>query len=312
MNMISPNDNQRGESNPFAAHANSQVLSRVVKRPLVGVGKDGSELPVSGHVGTYTIHDGSPVFLGVVSDNYEVVQFKDIVQKAEQVMTNFFTPEQLDGVKIKDVMGRQGAFVERRYTVAAFSDALEYGNTTAKTLEVGTTVAAELRIATGYDGERRTTLSTGTRDLVCNNGMTALSSMDLFSRRHTKNSGNIDVFTPWLEECGPSFHNKVEQMREWANTPVRASQVEDVIRALPKMSNQKAEKILERVWKEMRERGNNAYAVTSALTFYSSHNSNEFPVRNTGNDNVATTLADRELQVQAWVGSEPFQQLLAA
>jgi hypothetical protein len=312
MNMISPNDNRPEYNDPFLAHANSKVLNPVVKRPLVGIGQDGSELPVSSHVGTYTVRDGRPVFLGVVSDSYEVVQFREIVQKAEQVMRDFFTPEQLDGVQIKDVMGRQGAFVERRYTVPAFSDALEYGNTTAKTLEVGTTLAAELRIATGYDGERRTTLSTGTKDLVCNNGMTAMKALDLFSRRHTKNSGNINVFTPWLEECGPAFHEKIEEMREWADTPVQLTQVEDVVRALPKMSNQKAEKILDRVWKEMNDRGNNAYAVTSALTYYSSHNSNEFPVRNTGNDNVATTLADRELEVQSWVRSEPFQQLLAA
>ena len=45
---------------------------------------------------------------------------------------------------------------------------------------------------------------------------------------------------------------------------------------------------------------------------FASHDSNEFPIRRTGNDNVATTLEDRQVEVRRWVQSEPFRALLAA
>ena len=67
-----------------------------------------------------------------------------------------------------------------------------------------------------------------------------------------------------------------------------------------------------RAARECADRGFNVYALTSAFTYYSSHNSDEFPIRNTGNDNVATTLASRQSEVTRWVSSSPFQLLLAA
>ena len=101
-------------------------------------------------------------------------------------------------------------------------------------------------------------------------------------------------------------------MRGWAETAITWTQIEDTIRALPSMSERKAERLLDRAARECADRGFNVYALTSAFTYYSSHNSDEFPIRNTGNDNVATTLASRQSEVTRWVSSSPFQRLLAA
>ncbi len=101
-------------------------------------------------------------------------------------------------------------------------------------------------------------------------------------------------------------------MREWTGTSLTWSQIEDTVRALPSVSDKKAEKHLERAARECADRGFNVYALTSAFTFYSSHNSDEFPIRQTGNDNVSTTLSDRQVEVSRWIKSEPFLALLAA
>lgn len=295
---------------PFAEHAGSPILSPVVARDLKGLTVDGgATLPVHGMVGNYTVRDGKPVFLGVVSESYEIVQMRDIVRSAEDAMRQFFTPDQLRTVKVRDCAAFNGAVVERRYTVHAFEKAVTYEG--RRGLNVGTTLAAELRLRTGYDGGTKTSLATGTLDLVCTNGMVAMKATDAIAKKHTRNN-TIDVFKVWLTDAVPQFEASLEEARRLAQTELRWSDVEEVIPQLPGMSERRAQQMLARIQTEVRDRGLNAYAVLSGFTYYSSHNSDEFPVRNTGNDNVLTALSDREAEVRKWTASPVFQQLLAA
>ena len=310
MSFIRGNDNlPRPEI--FASHAGSHVLNRVVKRPIQGISRDGLPLDMPGYVGTYANQDGQAVPLGVVSTTYEVVQMRDLCELAEAAMMNTFTPEQLNEIEIRDSSANKGAFVKREYVIKAFAEALQYGNATAQIVSLGTTVAATCAITTGYDGGTSTGIDIGTLDLVCNNGMTVLNSIDYMRRRHTSGA-TIGFFTKWLNDIMPKFQEQVATMRGWAETAITWTQIEDTIRALPSMSERKAERLLDRAARECADRGFNVYALTSAFTYYSSHNSDEFPIRNTGNDNVATTLASRQSEVTRWVSSSPFQRLLAA
>jgi BarA-like signal transduction histidine kinase len=236
---------------------------------------------------------------------------RDLCAAAERVMKDTFSPEQLGSVEIRDSSAGNGAWVQRQYVVKAFEEALKYGNATARTIDVGTTVAATCSITTSFDGGSSTQLGIGTLDLVCQNGMTALNSVDHFRKKHTK-SATADVFEDWLTDLGPRFKEQITTMKQWSDTTLTWTQIEETIRNLPSVSEKKAEKLLERAARECAERGFNVYALTSAFTYYSSHNSHEFPIRNTGNDNVATTLADRQTEVGRWVRSQPFAQLLAA
>ena len=311
MNMIRNDNNPNVDA--FAKASTSSILSPVVTRDLKGIGVDGFEepLPVDGFVGTYTVRDGEPQFLGIVSDSYEVIQMRDLVTRAEQAMKNVFSPDQLDSVEITDRSGGGGAFVERSYTVKAFEEALTYGNTTARTLTVGTTVAAQMRLRTGYDGGTRTSLASGCLDLVCNNGMVAMTLADLFAKKHTSGA-TIEVFESWIETSMMGFSERVDQLRNWTDSAVTWSQIEAAVKALPSISERRAEQLLQRMQVEVQDRGLNFYAVVSGLTFYASHNSDEFPVRQTGNDNVAATLANREVEVARWINSAPLQELIAA
>jgi hypothetical protein len=53
------------------------------------------------------------------------------------------------------------------------------------------------------------------------------------------------------------------------------------------------------------------WSVYSALTQWGSHASDQFKVRNTGADNVAAVLADRETAVTRIVSSEAWQRFAA-
>ena len=310
MTFIRSNDNHpRPEI--FAGAAGANILSPVVTRPIRGIDRDGQPLDMPGYVGTYAVRDGQAVPLGVVSEKYEVVQMRDLTTAAERIMKDAFTPEQLGKIKVRDRSAANGAWVQRQYVVKAFEECLTYGNQTSAGLDVGTTVAATCSITTSFDGGSSTSLDIGTIDLVCQNGMTALNAVDFFRKRHTKNA-TTEVFEDWLQDLGPRFSEQVETMKQWSDTGLTWTQIEETVRALPSVSDKKAEKLLERAARECADRGFNVYALTSAFTFYSSHNSDEFPIRVTGNDNVNTTLSDRQTEVSRWVRSQPFQALLAA
>lgn len=309
MNAITKIANSNLE-NYFTQFDGSTVLAPVVSRPLQGVGRDGSILPVHGFKANYrTDSDGKPVFLGTVGEGYEIVQFRDLVREAQSALSTILTPEQLRSIKVKDRSAFGGAWVERAYTIEAFEGALTYAG--RKGREVGTAVACELRLRTGYDGNTRTALSAGTLDLWCTNGAVALNELDAISRKHTK-AATVDIFRDWFAGAIDSFGARVDTFRTWAQTEVEWSKVETTVKALPGVSEQRALKLLARIEAEVRDRGLNAYAVSSAFTYYSSHNSSEFPVRKTGNDNVETTLADRQVEVQRWLSSPQWRELLAA
>lgn len=315
MSFIRSNDNL-DVIDPFKAVSNSKILRPVVSRPLAGLGKNGNQLPAPGVVGNYTVDDhNKAVFLGAVSDSYTVVQMRDLCAAAEASMKSFFTPEQIAAIQIEDRTGFNGAYVERAFTLPFFSETIKYGNpdwsAKARGLEIGTSVAAQLKLRTGYSGGQSTVLTVGSLDLVCNNGLAVATDVDAVSKRHTKNS-TIDFFAEWLDGAMPTFKTKVDQAKTWAGTPLSWDDAVETLEKMPNISDRKAAKFIEQLQIEFRERGANVYSLVSAFTYYSSHDSDRFPVRDTGNDNVATTLNKRAEEVNRWIASPVFAQLLEA
>ena len=306
-----PLNHNYAEPETFASHANSPILAPVVTRPIQGIGKDGRRIPIHGLVGTFAARDGEAIPLGVVSDRFEVVQMRDLCSLAEQAMRQEFTPAQIDTTKIIDSSSNRGAFVKRSYMIRAFNEALKYGNVTSSTLNVGTSVACCLSISTAFDGGSSTRLSVSTYDLICQNGMVAMRPIDFVSKKHTR-SAKVAVFRKWLTDATHSFFEQVDELRTWADAGITWDEMQQTIRDLPSISDRRAEQLIERARIEAADRGLNAYALSSALTYYSSHDSDEFPIRRTGNDNVAKSLEARQAEVRRWVQSAPFRSLLAA
>jgi hypothetical protein len=69
--------------------------------------------------------------------------------------------------------------------------------------------------------------------------------------------------------------------------------------------------MMEQFQTEAASRGQTIWALYSAMTFYSSHNSERFGVRNSSNvDNVAITLDTREREVSRVIDSDAWGQLV--
>ena len=79
-------------------------------------------------------------------------------------------------------------------------------------------------------------------------------------------------------------------------------------------SKQTAKKISEQLENEIADRGKTLWSFVSTLTYWSSadtvrNNGVEFSVRNTGNDNIASTLDARQKIVDKILKSKEFEQL---
>lgn len=138
---------------------------------------------------------------------------RDLTNGAEEAMFNYFDgdPAILDTVKVTDRSARNGAWVRRSYQVDAFAEKIDYREAGIKT---GTTVAAKFDITTGFDGQTKTVLTCGLLDLVCDNGMVAMTDGESISRKHTKGT-TADFFYTWMVEGMFKFADGVAEVRQW-------------------------------------------------------------------------------------------------
>ena len=316
MNYLQTDYNQT--PSPFSAYANSEILRPVKKQDLFAFthGGEGARRFPGHKVTVADWGDGRPGKpLGVVSERFEVVQMRDLVEQAEDCLQEILSPSQLSTIKVTDKSARGGAFVQRNYEVTGLAGDLLYSG---HSLEAGTTLACMLRLRTGYDGKTSTSVDTGFKDLVWDNGLVMFKTDKVNEARHTRISGHISVFRQWVEDAVQSFENRVQEMQTYAGRDMSFGEMEDIVEKLPGVSEKKRKALLERALVEAETRGWNLYTLVSAFTYYSSHNSELFPVRKTtlGDggqvDNVATTLFDREREVSSWLSSPAFTDLVAA
>ena len=71
---------------------------------------------------------------------------------------------------------------------------------------------------------------------------------------------------------------------------------------------------LKAMFQETQKRGQNAYALYSAFTNYSTYadERNGYAIRNTKNDTRSVTMFNREQRVLEWTESKQFKELVAA
>jgi len=145
-------------------------------------------------------------------------------------------------------------------------------------------------------------------DLVCKNGMMGnVLSTDAF--RHTA-SFTPDKLGTFIASEAAKFHERCKVWQRWALAEITPAEAEQVL--LDTGNSPKATKdLMMQLDAEAASRGMTVWALYSALTYKASHNSEEFKVRRTGSDNVATTLTQREADVSRIISSEAWQRFAA-
>jgi hypothetical protein len=175
----------------------------------------------------------------------------------------------------------------------------------------GTNLNFRIAVNNTFDGSGRLVIDAGFFDQVCSNGL-KIGSYETDTSKHTGNltEEKIEYF---ISEQIESSKNKIEQIQTWADTQVNGLEIKEKI--FEKFfSEQQAKKMHQQFKNECLDRGKTLWSLVSTLTYWSSadtvrNNGVEFSVRNTGNDNVASTLDARQKIVDKILKSKEFEQL---
>ena len=241
---------------------------------------------------------------GVVGDKYKVTQMRDFTDATEGMLMDALPNDKFKDMEINDTMSHGSAVRCRKYTFPAFSKPIE-------TRKHQTEVALTVALVQSYDGSTSNGFVTGLLDFFCTNGMIS-GDYTKGNKRHTSGF-NLTNFILDMDKVVKDFYNDIQRYQIWAGTDIPVIQAEGTIESLPGMSDRLAKGIKDQYLTEVRTRGSNVWALASALTYYSSHNSEEFPIKGSAaNDNVARALLDRSRKVNTWLRSSVFQNLLLA
>ena len=245
---------------------------------------------------------GAPT--GVVGDKYKVTQMRDFTDATERMLMDALPNDKFKDMEIHDTMSHKSAVRCRKYTFPAFSKPIE-------TRKHSTEVALTVALVQSYDGSTSNGFVTGLLDFFCTNGMIS-GDYTKGNKRHTSGF-NLTNFILDMDKVVRDFYKDIQRYQVMASTDIRIPQAEAVLEALPGMSERLAKVMKDQYLTEVSTRGSNVWALASALTYYSSHNSEEFPIKGSAaNDNVARALLDRSRKVNTWLRSSVFQNLLLA
>lgn len=283
----------------------SAVDFKVGTRPLqVDAGRIGT-LPVDTHKAVVRANaDGEEArTIGVVGDKYKLLRNRDFFGGVEQALNKTLERDKTEGFRVKTSTSFDGAYSERRYVFPAFG-----GDITSNT-GWKTSVGFQVISWNSYDGSSAAGMACGLIDFFCKNGCVSGENVDMTKRRHT--SGLImDDFLPLLEANIITMQDRIRMFNDMAVTKLDVERAELMLEKT--FSERRAAAMVEQLHEEIETRGDNVFALHSALTFYSSHDSERFGVRKTGNDNTAKTLANRRAEVAKVVSSAPFLELMKA
>lgn len=241
---------------------------------------------------------------GVVGNKYKITQMGDFTKATEEMLLEALPNDKFKDMEISDSMSHGSAIRCRKYTFPAFAKPIE-------TRKHSTDVALTVALIQSYDGSTSNGFVTGLLDFFCTNGMIS-GDYTKGNKRHTSGF-NLSNFILDMDKVVRDFYKDIQRYQVMASTDIRIPQAEAVLEALPGMSERLAKVMKDQYLTEVSTRGSNVWALASALTYYSSHNSEEFPIKGSAsNDNVTKSLLDRSRRVNTWMNSSPFQSLLLA
>lgn len=276
----------------------------VLSRTIAFAGKDGQ---FNGNAPGLKAHkaivrampDGSPRVLGIVGNDYALVPNEQLYDAIEHGLRG----SGLDGAETVDRIAKGGSWGMRKYTFPNIAYDLEQrvGTQDYRT----TRLTFSLEVKNSYDGTKRVSMDGGCIDGFCDNGLIFMGAMHLATRKHTKGFA-VPNFSRLAALALEQFHEQAQVMQQWAKSQITSDQAKQCLEEC-KMSERRVKQILAQFEKEQANRGATAWSLVSAMTYYASHNSESFPVRNTkdadgeATDNEALALNERAMQVMNWL-----------
>jgi hypothetical protein len=285
--------------------ANREIFFNVYEQPVIS--RDHRHMAEDKKMLTRTTPDGD-VYLNVVNSGYRVVENAEILEPLQHQMINYFDPLVLEDVKIKDTISANGNVCYAEYVFPKLKHSIET-STGHKTY-----FGLRFVMKNTFDGKGSVTMWSGLIDFFCTNG-TVMGQYDITRKRHSRNF-NTDGFINAFEMSMTSHKHTVEKYQRYADAKVGSStKVQQLFDKLTKTNRQDqkrsgglSDRLFSQWIDEVRERGNNLFAVQSALTHYASHGDDgRFDLTKAGDGG---TLYKRGDEVTKWLRSNTWNDFV--
>lgn len=252
----------------------------------------------------YVLNGDDGTVIGVVGKDFNCASHRDFFSRVQETITDSFTDSELDGATARYRVAREGGWAMCDMNMPSVARSVT-------TTKHKTTFGYRVVALHGIDGSCSNTCIFGAIDFFCTNGLIS-GSYDSLKRKNTSGF-RLDTFIKQLEDSRTDFDSRIVALQWMADTSLsgRYERVKETLNDL--MPERRAAKMLDLYGREVATRGENAFALVSAFTNYSSHNEdNGFGLRKTSNDNGELAMWRRESEVSSWLGSDAFNRLIAA
>ena len=236
------------------------------------------------------------VCLGTHLDTYTHTPNTDFFHGIQDQLLEFFNPDQLRDVIVKDSISYKGASTIREYQFPSITkDIITHTNHTSS-------VMFRVIAWNCFDGSSKARIMYGNIDTFCLNG---LVSGDYEANVGKRTSGfKLDGFLGRMTEGLQRFETETQLIQGYAESRVRLTSVEQFFEELG-VTKQQSERLNEQFIREARQRGMNLWSVVSALTYDSSHRT----INTTKHDHEGVTRIGDQRQVAKWLKSNAWSRL---
>jgi hypothetical protein len=250
----------------------------------------------------------------VVGKDYPVKSHRDFHEPIWEEIVNNFNPEDIEDVEVKVKSSRHGRWGLLDYLFPS----INYELTT--TNNHSTTITFRLLVWTGLDGRTANNFMLGAIDGYCTNGMVFSSDPNSITKLYKRNTKGFCMksFVSTLGMASQLFYDKAKEYQLMASKRITWQQTIDFIDKL-NMAEYKLNSLKELAGNERLQRGDNLFALHSALTNYSSHNDQldfenkpMFRTRKTKHDTANENMFKRELEVADIFQGKEWKELLNA
>ena len=238
--------------------------------------------------------------LGVVGERYAIAQNQDLATKLAEGCEAALPTRALQNIELREHTSRNGRFSRFEYSFP------ELGADIRQLTGRSTQLKFRVAVSNGFSGTS-IRCQAGAIDWYCTNGMT-FGEFETSVFRHTAgfNPNKVKTFVTAEAE---RFKERVSIWQRWALNEINPAEAELALEEAG-MAGRTVKGIMEQFDIEAQERGATTWALYSALTYRSSHNSERFGVRNSSNvDNVAEVLDRREREVGQLIAHPAMQRV---
>ena len=252
---------------------------------------------------------------------YKLVQHEDIYGKFKEYLKKSLATYDYQALEEEVKFSKNGAKMSCKFSFPTMNVSYEHSQRGVQTRSFF------VLLKHGVDGQWSAESGVGLMDFACLNFEMG-GEWDLFKRKHTSRF-SVDEFVAPQVNCVGQFNLLKDKHTHQLETPCGAAEVMDYLCKIPKWSkqlcdddgrkleyqdgspvvelNRAGDRIFEQWSHEKKDRGPNVFALSSALTYWSSHDSDDFPVKKSaGASNSMGILADRQKFVAGLMKKAPF------